>query len=317
MYIHTFGGIFGIACSMVYVGNGRVKADQEANLRPGYKGNLFAFIGCLFLWMYWPSFNGALALGNAQHRVVVNTTLAMTCSCIGAFMVSALTRNGKFGMEEALNASLAGGVIIGSSSDLVVHGFVSMIIGVGGGAISALGFRYITPAFNHKGRPHDTCGVFNLHAVPGIIGGLIGAIAAGTAGEEAYGESISTIFPARGEGRNAFSQGYFQLAALGVSIGIAALSGAAFGFLLNMKPLWGTDHSEFNCFDDRSFWHVEEDMDDYPGMAGVTPTGGRPASRKIKDVPDKAHDMHTADNNKGKKSPSRKNSNNSQSNSEL
>jgi ammonium transporter Rh len=65
----------------------------------------------------------------------------------------------------------------------VVHGFVSMLIGFLGGIISCVGFKYITPIFNDKEGPlHDTCGVLNLHGIPGILGGMIGAISAGVAG---------------------------------------------------------------------------------------------------------------------------------------
>jgi ammonia channel protein AmtB len=48
---------------------------------------------------------------------MVNTVLAISGSCLGAvFTVRILL--GKLNMEEVLNATLAGGVIIGSSSDM-------------------------------------------------------------------------------------------------------------------------------------------------------------------------------------------------------
>lgn len=50
---------------------------------------------------------------------------------------------GKLDMEVILNATLAGGVSVGSSSDLVVTGAIAMLIGVFAGAISACGFLYI------------------------------------------------------------------------------------------------------------------------------------------------------------------------------
>lgn len=34
----------------------------------------------------------------------------------------------------------------------------------------------------------DTCGIHNLHAVPGMLGGFIGALVAGVASKEVYGE---------------------------------------------------------------------------------------------------------------------------------
>lgn len=33
----------------------------------------------------------------------------------------------------------------------------------------------------------DTCGIHNLHAMPGVIGGVVGAITAAAASESVYG----------------------------------------------------------------------------------------------------------------------------------
>lgn len=33
----------------------------------------------------------------------------------------------------------------------------------------------------------DTCGIHNLHAMPGVIGGIVGAITAAAASESVYG----------------------------------------------------------------------------------------------------------------------------------
>lgn len=33
----------------------------------------------------------------------------------------------------------------------------------------------------------DTCGIHNLHAMPGVVGGIVGAITAASASVEVYG----------------------------------------------------------------------------------------------------------------------------------
>ena len=95
--------------------------------------------------MFWPSFNGALAEGATQHRIMVNTVLAIIGSVISAICVSRMHHNGKLDMEVVLNATLAGGVAIGSNCDLVTKPSSAMLIGMCGGILSAVGFTRIGP----------------------------------------------------------------------------------------------------------------------------------------------------------------------------
>jgi len=84
--VHTFGAYFGLAASFVLGGGARAK-DHPKN-GSSRTSDTFAMIGTVFLWMFWPSFNGALASGEQQHRVVVNTVLALCASCVVAFALS-------------------------------------------------------------------------------------------------------------------------------------------------------------------------------------------------------------------------------------
>merc|ERR1712056_47705 len=107
----------------------------------------------------------------------MGTVLSLTSSCIAAFFFSHLYC-GKLDMVHIQNASLAGGVAIGSSSDLVVGPWASILIGMLAGWVSTVGYVYITPALEKSIGLLDTCGVHNLHGLPGIIGGIGGAISA-------------------------------------------------------------------------------------------------------------------------------------------
>ena len=97
-------------------------------------------VGTLFLWMFWPSFNGALAAGPQEHRVVLNTVFSLTNSCIAAFIFSKVMRGShKFDMVDIQNATLAGGVAVGSSADLVIEPYGALIIGFVAGGLSVAG----------------------------------------------------------------------------------------------------------------------------------------------------------------------------------
>merc|ERR1719230_2089540 len=74
MYVHTFGAYFGLGVAYMVTRKKNVEKAEE-NFGSSKQSDMFAMIGTLFLWMFWPSFNGALASGNQQHRVVISTVL--------------------------------------------------------------------------------------------------------------------------------------------------------------------------------------------------------------------------------------------------
>jgi len=64
MTIHLFGGYFGVICAFFFNGTRAVK-DEERRGVGGYSSNTIAFIGTMFLFMYFPSFNAAMLQGAA------------------------------------------------------------------------------------------------------------------------------------------------------------------------------------------------------------------------------------------------------------
>ncbi len=58
IFVHTFGAYFGLALSRT-ISKGNKKGHSKNG--SSYNSDTFAMIGTVFLWMYWPSFNGALA----------------------------------------------------------------------------------------------------------------------------------------------------------------------------------------------------------------------------------------------------------------
>ena len=248
MYVHMFGAYFGLAISFVL--STCEKPQKSPNNGSNYFSDIFAMIGTLFLWLYWPSFNGALAHGSSQHRVVINTVLSLTNSCLAAFAISKLFRPGhKFNMIDIQNATLAGGVAVGSSADLVIAPYGALIIGMVSGVVSVVGYIHIQPLLESL-NIFDTCGVHNLHGIPGIIGALGGVVSSIIANNVVYGNDISDIFAARASGRTALEQGMFQLAATFTTLGISIFGGILTGLVTNFikKPNEVfCDHDNFNA----------------------------------------------------------------------
>jgi len=262
MYVHTFGAYFGLAVSFMITNKDKVKASNKFG--SSYNSDMFAMIGTLFLWMFWPSFNGALAAGPQQQRVVINTVLSLTNSCVGAFLMSKLLRPGhKLDMVDIQNATLAGGVAVGSSADLVIGPYASLIIGFVAGCLSVCGYVYISPWMEEKFGLHDTCGVHNLHGLPGIMGGIGGAISAATASNTVYKQDIGAIFAAIAEdNRTTSEQGAFQAYALLTTLGISIGGGLFTGFILKFQ------NPVKNYGDDDENWNIEGDEEaDHDGAA--------------------------------------------------
>jgi ammonium transporter Rh len=161
----------------------------------------------------------------------------------------------KFNMVDIQNATLAGGVAVGSSADLVIGPSFSLLIGMIAGIMSTIGYNKIQPYLYNKFHLHDTCGVNNLHGIPGIIGGISGAISASFTSNELYGDNIQNIFPAMDGTRTNKEQGKFQFLALATTLGISIGSGLLTGRLLTTKCL----RNKKTYFDDKANWDLEEE----------------------------------------------------------
>ncbi|XP_029436656.1 ammonium transporter Rh type B [Rhinatrema bivittatum] len=268
MTIHTFGAYFGLMVSRVLY---RSQLDKSRHKEGSvYHSDLFAMIGTIYLWMFWPSFNSAItAHGDDQHRTVLNTYYSLAACTLATFAMSALlSGEGKLDMVHIQNAALAGGVAVGTSAEMMLTPFGAMIAGFLAGVISTLGFKFLTPLLDSKLRIQDTCGVHNLHGMPGVMGALIGAIVASLATAEIYGAGMDDVFPLIADGtRTPQSQGVFQIIALFVALGFAIVGGIVVGLLLKI-PLMGSP-SDTQCFEDEIFWEVPEDEGGHGEMMAV------------------------------------------------
>lgn len=229
--IHMFGAYFGLAFSLAL--GRRAPSPDNASV---YHADIFAMIGSVFLWLYWPSFNAVLATGNSRHRAVVNTILSLTGSCVAAFLSSAYFRGAayKFNMVDVQNATLAGGVVMGASADLNVGGGLALLIGASAGVLSVVGYCSIQGALQSRLGLEDTCGVNNLHGMPSILGALIGVAYTRVATLEDYGEQLSELMGARPE-RSANEQAMKQLLYLASTLVFSSVTGYISGVILRTK----------------------------------------------------------------------------------
>ena len=105
--------------------------------------------------------------------------MSLTGSVLGTFVVCSLCFGQELEMESILNATLAGGVAIGASSQFVYRPGVALFIGCTAGVISTLCFHYLSPKLTKWIGLYDTCGIHNLHGIPGLMGGIWSAIIIG------------------------------------------------------------------------------------------------------------------------------------------
>lgn len=251
MVIHTFGAFFGLAVSL-QIG---VPLDLTHNVSR-YTSDIFAMIGTLFLWMFWPSFNAAIvpADGFRQERAVVNTLLSISASCAATFAATQLlTPAKKFDMVHLQNATLAGGVAMGAACELAINPGSAITVGIIAGALSVGGYRFFTPALERRIRLSDSAGVLNLHGMPGVLGGLACGFATMALPDDQYGGAPTSIYKAR-EHRSAAQQGGYQLLAIAVSVGIALVSGSLVGVLLQSRVF----RQQKLKFEDSEWFHLPE-----------------------------------------------------------
>uniref|UniRef100_A0A665WFN7 Ammonium transporter Rh type A n=1 Tax=Echeneis naucrates TaxID=173247 RepID=A0A665WFN7_ECHNA len=258
MIIHAYGAYFGLAVARVLYRPGlRNGHENDGSV---YHSDLFAMIGTVFLWMFWPSFNSAIAdQGYTQLTAVINTYLSLAACVMSAYAISSLVEHkGKLDMVHIQNATLAGGVAVGTCADMNIGPFGAMLIGFVAGIISTLGFKFLSPILASSLGIQDTCGVHNLHGMPGILGGLAGIVSVALGKAEKHQSAAPTAlcpFFLLFSGSPAM-----QAAALASSLGFALIGGAVTGFIMKL-PFWGQPPDQ-NCFDDSIYWEVPEEEDE-------------------------------------------------------
>jgi ammonium transporter Rh len=165
--IHAFGAYFALGMTIMLT----TKKESEMSVETSRRSNEFALLGSAALWIFWPSFCSALVAVDRIPLVAINTVLALCGATLATYVFTILIR-GKIEVGDIANASLAGGVAIGATVANVTPGW-SMLIGLIAGTISVVGYAIIQPRLQKATGGVDTCGVHNLHGMPGVFGGMV------------------------------------------------------------------------------------------------------------------------------------------------
>eukprot|EP01100_Stratorugosa_tubuloviscum_P011474 TRINITY_DN5122_c3_g1_i1.p1 TRINITY_DN5122_c3_g1~~TRINITY_DN5122_c3_g1_i1.p1 ORF type:complete len:427 (-),score=201.94 TRINITY_DN5122_c3_g1_i1:114-1394(-) len=248
MTIHAFGAYFGMTLSRFFTTR---KSAENMGQFSNYTNDIFSFAGTFFLFLMWPSFNGVLAThGAGQIHSFVNTFLSLTGAIVSTFVLSRLYCGFKFDVMHLQNAPLAGGVAMGVAADLNLQPGGAIGIGVIAGALSTTGYKFLMPFLRKKLLIQDVCGVHNLHGMPGILSGLVGVFATLRIGLNEENE-----FP-HGE-----SQAALQIAALGITIGLAIFGGLITGVICKLaEKLRPLEEDEY--FEDKVFFEMPKGEQD-------------------------------------------------------
>lgn len=222
--IHSFGALFGISAAISLT----TKEEFKTNIEADATSDRYSMLGSMVLWIFWPSFCAALVPVEAIPATVVNVFMALCGSTIITYILSTSIR-GKINIADIANAALAGGVAIGATCDHATP-LTAIIIGVLAGAISTIGYTVLQSKQQKFHKIIDTCGVSNLHGLPGLFGGLM---------------AIPIV-----DGLNIGS----QLVGIGITVVMAIVSGLIAGKVVS---LFG--HREVPYVDEEEFEDAKED----------------------------------------------------------
>ncbi|UJR17563.1 hypothetical protein I4U23_004459 [Adineta vaga] len=250
MFVHVFGAYFGLAVAFVLFHSNVLGSPLE---KSRYTSDLFSIIGTMFLFCFWPSFNAGTASGIERLHAITNTYVSICASVMGAFLMSTIVRKGKLDMIHIQNSTLAGGVAIGTvaTSNIGLHG--AMIIGTLAGMVSVLGFHFLLPKLQDI-RVHDTCGVHNLHGIPGLMAAIAGIVIVFVGNRSGYLDHLTDVCLSGGMKRTNNMQAAYQAAALGLTLGMAIVGGLITGLILRI-PIFV---QKYENFEDEPNWHLPE-----------------------------------------------------------
>lgn len=187
--IHAFGAYFGLGLALVLTGRKHLQQSVESD----DTSDRFSMLGSMVLWVFWPSFCSAIVPAEQLPRTVIATVLALCGATLATYLFSSILRKGRPLFADICNAALAGGVSIGATCN-VVSAPGAFLVGILAGTLCVVGYVVIQPRLQARFKLVDTCGVHNLHGMPGLLGGLIAAfVVPGIAGAQIVGILFTVV----------------------------------------------------------------------------------------------------------------------------
>ncbi|CAF0881801.1 unnamed protein product [Adineta steineri] len=280
IFVHIFGAYFGLAASYALQRKRTVESEKESS---SYASDIFSMIGTLFLFCFWPSFNAGTAFGDGRLRAITNTYISISASVILTFVVSALVGKGKEEIIHIQNATLAGGVAVGAIADKDIGLFGAMIIGSVAGTISTLGYKYLLELLKRI-NIHDTCGVHNLHGMPGVLSAIASIILTSIPSRSLYQENLTDKCLGGGLNRTVGMQAAYQIAGVVLTLGMGIIGGLGTGLFLRL-PIFATPDND-SYFDDSLNWHVPKDFVAEDSALGTLMKNLMPNQMKLDETPE-------------------------------
>lgn len=224
--IHAFGAYFGLGATLALT----TAKQRQQPIQADATSDRFAMLGSMVLWLFWPSFCSAIVPASEMPQTVINTVLSLSGATLSTFVLSTLLRKGKTSIADMANAALAGGVSIGATCNLVAPA-VAFGIGALAGALCVAGYVFVQPLLQARFKIVDTCGVHNLHGMPGLLGGLIAVLVV---------PGVATA----------------QLVGIAVTLGLAIGCGLLAGALIRLTGTTVRAYDDAECFCDVEPGHL-------------------------------------------------------------
>lgn len=187
--IHAFGAYFGLGLAVALTS----QRQRNVEVSSDAASNRFSMIGSMVLWLFWPSFCCAVVPPGQLAATAVNTVIALCGATMSTYVFSSILGKGKVAIADMANAALAGGVAIGATCNVMPISF-AFAIGLFSGALCVFGYAFVQPRLQRRLGIVDTCGVHNLHGMPGLFGGLAAIVVLpGVAAAQLTGIAVTLV----------------------------------------------------------------------------------------------------------------------------